>query len=48
MSQRRYIFAFWLAILTLFSGGVGIRIGVTGPADNYGVFLYFSVEHKLF
>jgi len=28
--------------------GVGIPIGVTGPADNYGVFLYFSVEHKLF
>lgn len=28
--------------------GVGIPIGVTGAADNYGVFLYFSVEHKLF
>ena len=28
--------------------GVGIPIGVTRPADNYGVFLYFSVEHKLF
>jgi hypothetical protein len=28
--------------------GVGIPIGVTGPAENYGVFLYFSVEHKLF
>ena len=28
--------------------GVGIPIGVTGPADNYGAFLYFSVEHKLF
>jgi hypothetical protein len=28
--------------------GVGIPIGVNGPADNYGVFLYFSIEHKLF
>ena len=28
--------------------GAGIPIGVAGPADNYGVFLYFSVEHKLF
>ena len=28
--------------------GIGIPIGVNGPADNYGVFLYFSVEHKLF
>jgi hypothetical protein len=28
--------------------GVGIPIGVNGPADNYGVFLYLSVEHKLF
>ncbi len=28
--------------------GVGIPIGVSGPADNYGVLLYFSVEHKLF
>jgi hypothetical protein len=28
--------------------GVGIPIAVTGPADNYGVFLYFSVEHKVF
>jgi Putative MetA-pathway of phenol degradation len=28
--------------------GVGIPIGVAGPADNYGVFLYLSVEHKLF
>jgi hypothetical protein len=28
--------------------GVGIPIGVAGPADNYGVFLYFSVEHRLF
>jgi hypothetical protein len=28
--------------------GVGIPIGVSGPAENYGVFLYFSVEHKLF
>jgi len=28
--------------------GVGFPIGVTRPADNYGVFLYFSVEHKLF
>jgi len=28
--------------------GVGIPIGVTGPADSYGIFLYFSVEHKLF
>jgi hypothetical protein len=28
--------------------GVGIPIGVNAPADNYGVFLYFSVEHNLF
>ncbi|HEX9664027.1 MAG TPA: transporter [Candidatus Binatia bacterium] len=28
--------------------GVGIPIGVSGPAENYGVFLYFSIEHKLF
>jgi hypothetical protein len=28
--------------------GVGIPIGVTGPAENYGVFLYLSLEHKLF
>jgi|SRR5437899_3131344 len=28
--------------------GVGIPIGLTRPADNYGVFLYFSVEHKFF
>lgn len=28
--------------------GVGIPIGLTRPADNYGVFLYLSVEHKLF
>jgi hypothetical protein len=28
--------------------GVGIPIGVNGPANNYGVFLYFSVEHNLF
>ena len=28
--------------------GLGIPIGVTAPAENYGVFLYFSVEHKLF
>ncbi|MGH7828136.1 MAG: transporter [Candidatus Binatia bacterium] len=28
--------------------GVGIPIGVSAPAGNYGVFLYFSVEHKLF
>ena len=28
--------------------GVGIPIGVNGRADNYGVFLYFSVEHNLF
>jgi hypothetical protein len=27
--------------------GVGLPIGVTRPADNFGVFLYFSVEHKL-
>ena len=27
--------------------GVGIPIGVTGPAENYGVLLYLSVEHKL-
>lgn len=28
--------------------GVGIPIGLTRPADDYGVFLYFSLEHKLF
>jgi hypothetical protein len=28
--------------------GVGLPIGITRPADNFGVFLYFSVEHKLF
>jgi len=28
--------------------GVGIPIGVNRPADNYGVFLYFSIEHNLF
>lgn len=28
--------------------GISIPIGVTGAADNYGVFLYFSIEHKLF
>jgi Putative MetA-pathway of phenol degradation len=28
--------------------GVGVPIDLTRPADNYGVFLYFSVEHKLF
>ena len=28
--------------------GVGLPIGITKPADNFGVFLYFSVEHKLF
>jgi len=28
--------------------GVGIPIGVSGPAENYGVFLYLSIEHKLF
>ena len=28
--------------------GVGIPIGLTRPADKYGVFLYFSIEHKLF
>ena len=28
--------------------GVGIPIGLTRPADNYGIFLYFSVEHKFF
>ena len=28
--------------------GVGILIGLTRPVDNYGVFLYFSVEHKFF
>lgn len=28
--------------------GVGLPIGVTKPADNFGVFLYFSIEHKLF
>lgn len=28
--------------------GVGIPIGLTRPADNYGVFLYLSIEHKLF
>lgn len=27
--------------------GVGLPIGITKPADNFGVFLYFSVEHKL-
>lgn len=28
--------------------GVGLPIGVTRAADNVGVFLYLSVEHKLF
>lgn len=28
--------------------GVGIPIGLNGPADNYGVFLYLSVEHGFF
>jgi hypothetical protein len=28
--------------------GIAIPIGVSGPAENYGVFLYFSIEHKLF
>jgi len=28
--------------------GVGLPIGITKPADSFGVFLYFSVEHKLF
>ncbi len=28
--------------------GVALPIGVTKPADNFGVFLYFSIEHKLF
>jgi hypothetical protein len=28
--------------------GIGIPIGLTQPADNYGVFLYFSVEHNFF
>ena len=28
--------------------GVGIPIGLTRPASNVGVFLYFSIEHKLF
>jgi hypothetical protein len=28
--------------------GVGIPVGLTRPADNFGVFLYLSVEHKFF
>jgi hypothetical protein len=28
--------------------GVGVPIGLTSPADDVGVFLYFSVEHKVF
>jgi hypothetical protein len=28
--------------------GVGVPIGLTSPADDVGVFLYFSVEHKFF
>jgi hypothetical protein len=28
--------------------GVGAPIGLNGPADRYGLFLYLSVEHKLF
>lgn len=28
--------------------GVGIPIGLTRPASNLGVFLYFSIEHKFF
>lgn len=28
--------------------GLGVPIGVTGPANNYGVFLYLSIEHRLF
>ncbi len=27
--------------------GVGLPIGITKPADKFGAFLYFSVEHKL-
>jgi hypothetical protein len=28
--------------------GVGFPIGLNRPAENYGVFLYFSIEHKIF
>jgi len=28
--------------------GVGFPIGLTRPADNFGVFLYLSIEHKFF
>jgi hypothetical protein len=28
--------------------GVGIPIGLTRRSDNYGAFLYLSLEHKLF
>jgi hypothetical protein len=28
--------------------GAGFPIGLNRNADRYGVFLYFSIEHKLF
>jgi hypothetical protein len=28
--------------------GGGLTIGLTKPADNFGVLLYLSIEHKLF
>jgi hypothetical protein len=29
-------------------GGVGVPIGLNRQANNYGAFLYFSIEHHLF